>query len=110
MLKIAPRDPDYLDWAAQTGTDAVRQRISHFRRLAVCEYCQARDNWPTIEACRPYLSSSDEVVRVMAAQIISCSCAPLDSDCELQVQQILEHAKQLHWRKRASHFAESAPE
>ncbi len=106
LLIMGPEEQDYMNWAANDADDKLKDAIfSLLKRLEKGESWNGA-NWPSVEACCDYLNHEDEVVSLMAAQMLSQwdvnDCSNLEAPTKQKMQSLLARAPSMHWKLRAS--------
>ena len=106
LLIMGPEEQDYMNWAANDADDKLKDAIIDLtKRIKEGESWNGK-NWPSVKACCDYLNHEDEVISLMAAQMLSQwdvnDCANLDPSTEQKMQKLLARAPSMHWELRAS--------
>ncbi len=71
VTAMGPDAVPYLRWAERQGADAERERIVALRRRLQAGESVESSPWPSARICRRLLQHGDEVVAVMAAQMLA---------------------------------------
>jgi hypothetical protein len=76
LLVMGAREHDYLRWAADRSGPELRRRIQQVAR-SIDEGAKPRaGRWPSREHCVAYLGHEDDVVSIMAAQLLQLKGCP----------------------------------
>ena len=105
LLVMGDREFEYMHWAADRAKPALKQRVE---QTITAIQAGARPNlsrWPTLGECSARLNDSDEVICVMAAQMIDLQRHTadwsLDAADTLRVAALLEDARRRPWHVRS---------
>jgi len=106
LLTMGVTEFPYMTWAAAKAPPAVTSRIGEIMAAIRRGADPDPARWPAADACAPYLAAEDEVVGVMAAQMIrkhACRAdRPVDPRVAGRVESLLDGARQRPWHVRAA--------
>ncbi|WP_300455061.1 WD40 repeat domain-containing protein [Accumulibacter sp.] len=71
LLAMGAGQFGYLDWAIRQADSTLANRIRQLKRSIACGVQPERGQWPTSGPCIARLDDEDEVVAIMAAQMIA---------------------------------------
>ncbi len=70
LLVVGAREAAYMEWAAETAQGALRQSIAALMRAVADDVRPDPGTWPSIAECAVRLDHPDDIVALMAAQLI----------------------------------------
>ncbi|MFZ1986344.1 MAG: hypothetical protein WAU91_18175 [Desulfatitalea sp.] len=101
LLQMGSHEFAYMGWAADKAAPALQRRI---HQVMTAIKTGARPNphrWPTDEACLSRLHDADEVVAIMAAQMLGqmrgCKYHSIKLDSQKKIQMMLADVAQRPW-------------
>lgn len=101
LLGMGWREFPYMRWAADNAEPGLRERILRIVHRIAHGASSNPAIWPTVGECRAHLWSGDEVIAIMAAQMLAQWSAlrqvGLSTDEHDQVVMLLNRAKALAW-------------
>lgn len=107
LLFMGTREIEYMNWAATNSESRLRTAITSVIREIKSGIEPDYQNWPAIKVCQQYLQHDDEVVSVMAAQMINLlhniRRLPVSQEICQRVESLLVKSEQMHWKKRLQH-------
>lgn len=106
LLVMGAREFAYMHWAVSRAGKDLRARILQIMATITGGATANPGRWPEIEQCVPYLDDPDEIVAIMAAQMIGQHCChehrPVNAVVEGKVDALLEAARKRPWHVRAA--------
>jgi hypothetical protein len=102
LLVMGEAEFPYMLWAAETAGSLVRKRIYGIMR-AICGGARPSPTgtWPSVDACITRLRHTDEIIAIMAAQIVELRRATealsLDHSTESRIRELLLEAQERPW-------------
>lgn len=104
LLFMGLSDLDYMQWAANRSIPRLKSAIKSIIQEIKKGVKPDPLHWPSILDCKKYLNHQDEVIAVMAAQMINMHCMvggqTISNDLRLSVDKLLMRSEELHWKKR----------
>jgi WD40 repeat protein len=114
LLVMGARELAYMQWAANSADKQLRKRICDVINAITNDARPDPNCWPTMFACMHRLDDADEVVAIMAAQMIRLialtSGTQVDSRISHQVDQLICRAAEKPWYVRADNFQQGRPD
>ncbi len=104
LLHMGAAEMDYIRWAeAHAQSDLLRDTIASVRRRVQAGESASVDRWPSAADCVEFLDDADEVVALMAAQMLQLHSwqggLVLHEPVARSVHARLASATKLHWRR-----------
>lgn len=109
LLILGKKERAYLDWAcAEAAAPRLKKRIRQFIRRTEAGEPPNPTRWLPAPVLENYIASEDEVVRVMAAQMLGQQwqggLAQLPVSLFEKMKNVLVESERLHWRHRRNGF------
>jgi hypothetical protein len=106
LLVMGERESAYLHWAASRAQPDLKARIDQIREAIGSGARPDPACWPSVQVCAAHLADRDEVVAIMAAQMIyqqqqRCGVR-LDHRLQVRVDHYLREASRRPWFVRAA--------
>lgn len=104
LLFMGINELEYMNWASNNSKNKLKSTIQSLIKDINEGIGPDPQNWPTISECQKYLLHHDEVVSIMAAQMINLQCnlgkQMITQGLQQKVESLLIKSEKMHWKKR----------
>jgi hypothetical protein len=97
LLVMGAREVPYMAWAAERAEPVLRERIWEVIAEVRAGASRARWRWPAPDQCKALLDDSDEVVALMAAQMLRLQSVWGEEGLDAKVNRLLGQAARRPW-------------
>lgn len=102
LLFMGVKEIEYMNWAAKNSKLRLRTVITSLINEVMENVKPNYQNWPAVAACKPYLNHDDDVVSVMAAQMIDLQLRfnkqVIPQGFYRKVELLLAKSKEMDWK------------
>lgn len=107
LLFMGIKEIEYINWAADNSKAELRTVITTLIEKIKRGVKPSYQHWPAVTKCKQYLQHSDEVISIMAAQMINMQCSlnrqEISQELHQKVMSLLIRSKEMNWKANQEH-------